>query len=240
MARKVVKMTEAIKVALSASILSGFFNGTDAAQADAAVAKAEGGRLAYLFGFFPNTDATALREACKGLRDTAEKDHGAKSPEHRTASQRAKEVTALWGAWSFAEFKPEGMGYHKAVASAYAALKAKGIRANGAPIPTKDEKEVRVQAGMVAAEYAAAELLKRKLEKEGKPVTEEVLQAERERTRKAIERDGANTMAKAIVRRKGIQFGQWLVEALEATISVAQHEKDEQDKATAEKKAATA
>lgn len=229
---QVTKMEEKTK-AISLGVVAAFYGGKDAEQVNAKVAQAEQPRIKWLFSFFPASDLSDVRQAVKDYRDGAKTEHGDKSPQHKSAVQRMKEFAALFGAWKFADYTPEGIGYHKAVEGAYAALKAKNIRANGAGIPDKVEREIGRQAGIVAAEYQAAEMARHKAEQQGKTLTDEELQAERTRTRDGIEKAGAVSMASTLYKRKGAQFCNWLIDALESAIITGDQEVPEKERKAA-------
>lgn len=218
---KVQKMERTKVGPLSAAILAAFFSGKDAEQASAKVAAVEQPRLQYLFGFFPQSDLSDVQTAVKEMRQQAKAEHGDESSQYKTAKVRAAEVTTLYGAYRFADLKEPVGGYKATVEAARAALKAKRIKPNGQAIPEKWERDVQREAGIKAAEWEAAEMARRKAEQKGEKFTDADAQAEMERTRNAIERQGANDMAATLFKRKGATFCGWLIEALEGNIAAA-------------------
>ena len=220
----VVQMQAVTVKALSGAILAGFFNGSDAEQISGKVAALEQPRIAYLFSFFPQTDAADVRKAAKEYREDAKKTHGPDSPQYRTAKVRAAEVVTLDGAWRHAGFKPEGMGYGAAVSAARTALKAKNIRANGQSIPSETEKRIGKEASLIAAQYQEVEMARHKAEATGTAFTDADAEKVRAATKDARDKAGAVSMAATLFKSKGADFCGWLVEALDALQAVAAQE----------------
>jgi hypothetical protein len=226
-----VKVTKLQKdSAVTAAILMAFYNGSDAQKTADKVATLEGSRLDWLFKHFERSEVSDMREAVKGMKAQADKEANGdkKAPAYRSAQTRAGEAQALFGAYTFAEWKPDGIGYHAAVEQARGTLKNKGIRWDGNNIPDAIARAVRKDARTTAAVFEAAELAKRRAEAAGKPLTEEQIEEQRERTREAIEKQGARQMAATLYKRKGAEYCAHLVEAIEALQAQEQQEQEQQ------------
>lgn len=223
MAKKVHQMQQQPKV-LDAAILAAFFNGTDAQKTEAKVAELEGSRLNWLVRHFDVSEVADVQKATKEMKA------GAAEAEKKTVAVRASEVQTLFGAYKFADWKPDGMGYHKAVETARKELKARNIRWNGGAIPDAIQKAVRKEARTNAAAFEEAEIAKRRAEAAGKPLSEDEVEAVREKTLAAIERRGAHQMAATLYKRKGAEFCGWLIEALEAKMAEGVKDQAEQEK----------
>jgi hypothetical protein len=222
---------------LTSVAIKAFFEGKDAEHTSQKVAQIEGSRLQSLFRYFPNTDVSSVKEAVKGYREAVEREHekegGKKSSAYKVASNRASDITNLYGAWRFKQLKPEGLGYHDAVARARELLKTGNLRWDGGAIPTKDEKSINKQAE--TAGRLAMLVEKEKLQYErahpGEEVTTEKLAEMRQKNADAIRKAGAIDMSRKLYERQGAEFCSWMIDALEACIaSGEQEEAKEQEK----------
>lgn len=222
--------------ALSGAILKAFFEGSDAKAAAQKIAQTESSRLKYLFAMFPQTSVEAVKAATKEYREMAKKEHGAKSSQENTARNRAMEVQALYGAYRWTDFQPDGMGYHAAVTEARSRLKAKLVKWDGGKVPEKWERDVRKEVETDAQIALAAKLEAKRREQAGEEVTEEVLANITANAKQQQERAGMVTLAGGLVRKYGPEKCEWLIEALEGAIASARQQA--QEKAEAARKAA--
>jgi hypothetical protein len=224
---------------LSASIISAFFNGEDAQKTQEKVAQVEGSRMQWLFRYFPNSTVADVKEAVKGFKAQAEEEHGKKSPAYKSASNRAGDIQALYGAYRFANWKPDGMGYQKATEAARAILVEKSLKWDGNHKPTDTEKADRKAAENVGKQAAMVELERREFERAnpGVEITPEKIEEFRAQVAESVKRAGAVKMADAIFEKHGHEFSGWLVERLEALVHEAEQAKAEQDKAEKRKAA---
>jgi hypothetical protein len=225
--------------AISAAIVTAFFEGEDAQKTQEKVAQVEGSRMQWLFRYFPNSTVEDVREAVKGFKAAAEEKHGKKSPAYKSASNRAGDVQNLFGAWKFAGWKPDGMGYQKATEAARQVLAEKLLKWDGKHKPTDTEKADRKAAESVGRQAAMVELERREFERKnpGVEVTPEKLDEFRAQVAESVKRAGAVKMADAIFEKHGHEFSGWLVERLEALVHEAEQAKAEQDKAEKRKAA---
>jgi hypothetical protein len=234
MATKVQDMTQAQKPVevkpINAAILLAFYNGSDAEKTANKVAELEGTRLKYLMAHLGRSEVSDVKEAVKGMKEAADAEAKGdkKAPVYRSAQNRSRDVQLIYGALMFGEWKPEGVGYQKAVEQARETLKAKALRWDGQAIPDAIAKAVRKDARTEAAVFEAAELVKRRAEAAGKEISDDEIEAERERTREAIEKQGARQMAQTLYKRKGSQFCAWMAEAFEALDAQAEQESEKQ------------
>lgn len=206
---------------ISAAVLMAFFNGTDAQQTGAKVAELEGSRLNYLLKHFERSELSDVKDAIKGMKAQADAEAKGdkKAPVYRSAQTRAGEVQAMFGAFTFADWKPKGIGYQKAVEQARQVLNEKGIRWDGTVKPDQIAREVRKEARTTAAVFEQVELAKRRAEAAGKELTAEEVEEQRQRALDASVKQGARQMAATIYKRKGVDFSSWLIESLEALIA---------------------
>lgn len=215
MDKQVVSLIEAVQApkTISVGVLTAFYSDADAEKA---VGQADQSRLEYLFGYFPMSALADVQTACKEYRK-AHKD----TPTAKTANQRSKEAAALFGAFTFAGFKPSGMGYHATVQAAYAALKSKGIKANGAKIPERWEKQVNEQATNVAEVWKATEYARRKAEQQGKDFTDEQAAEVQAKAREDLATASARKFAATLMKRKGGLWCGYLCNALIDLVNAA-------------------
>lgn len=223
MDKQVVSLIEAVQApkTISVGVLTAFYSDADAEKA---VGQADQSRLEYLFGFFPTSALADMQEACKDYRKARKG-----TPEEKTANQRSKEAAALFGAFTFAGFKPSGMGYHATVQAAYGALKAKGIKANGKPIPAKWEKQVNEQANNVAEVWKATEYARRKAEQAGKDFTDEQAAEVQAKAREDLATAGARKFAATLMKRKGALWCGYLCNALIDLVNAAMEDQGSGD-----------
>lgn len=229
------KVSSMVGAALSATTLKAFFEGSDATKVAEKVAQAEGSRMQYLFGMFPQSDVSTVRAAVKGYKELAEKEGGAKSPQHKTAGVRGSEIQTLYGAWRFGEFKPDGMGYHAAVGAARATLKGAGIRWTGDKIPEKWERDVRKQVEQEAQVELATRMDEERAKQKGEELTPEQVEALREKHAEESQKADMVALGRGLLKKYGAEKCGWLVDILESQIAAA--EQSARDKA-AERKAA--
>lgn len=207
--------------ALSGAVLKAFFEGSDAKAAAQKIAQTEGSRLKYLFAMFPQSSVEAVKTAVKEYREMAKKEYGEKSPQENTARNRAMEVQALYGAFRWADFKPDNIGYHSAVTESRNILKSRNIKWDGSKIPEKWEKDVRRQVEQDAQVELAARMERARRERAGEELTEEQYKDITEQARQQQERAGMVTLAGGLVRKYGPDKAEWLIEALEGAIASA-------------------
>src|SRR3990167_9459276 len=112
MSNKVTKLAPkgAVPQSLSAAVLTAFYFGPEQARTESGIAKVEVSRLKYLFGFFPTSDTSAVREACKGLQEAGEKmsDKGKASAQYASAKALAAEVKPCTGPITSTDSIPRG------------------------------------------------------------------------------------------------------------------------------------
>ena len=211
---------------LSAALISAFFEGSDAKAVSAKVAEVESSRMQSLFRTFPTSDTSTVRKAVSEYR----KEHKGK-PTQRTASTRAAEIVALYGAARWADLKPEG-GYHALVASARDLLKAKGIRWDGQKIAEKWEKDIRAEVEQKAqVELAARMEVERQERATGQDLSDDAEKAFYTKADQDQAKAGMVKLATAIVKKYGADKALYLIEALEGAITASEQK-------TQEKKAA--
>lgn len=226
---------------LSAAVLVAFFQGSEAVQTAEKVSALESSRLNYLIRHFEASDVSTVRTAVKDMKAQAEKDFGAKTPQHRTAGVRASEIQSLYGAWRFASLKPLEIkgGYHAVVDAARNTLKSQAIRWTGERIPEKWEKDVKKQVEQQADITLSVEMEREKFKRthNGDEPTAEALAEVKQRTADAIRKNGAVSMARKLFDKQGPEFCSWLIEALENCIITAEAEATEQVQEKQEKAA---
>jgi hypothetical protein len=107
---------------------------------------------------FDHMAYTDFSSACTDMVKVTE----AKAPESlKSAKNTASVLRAIFGAYTFAkerflkQYEPGKTGYHQAYAYAQAALKAQGVRANGNPILTDEQKQAKQAIKLENAAYKA-------------------------------------------------------------------------------------
>ena len=147
---------------LSAAVLHSLFDGEQAERDNKAVATAEKTRMDTLRTLIPNTSDTEIKAACKAYVDEWKKkvnfqkgDDRKAYPKLQYAENRASDVTLLAGAVKHAGYSLEGKGLHTAVTEARVLLKAKGLKKDGSPLPTKEEKEKKALVSTLKGKQAA-------------------------------------------------------------------------------------
>jgi hypothetical protein len=210
--------------AISAAVLKAFFEGNDAKAVAAKVAATEASRLNYLFAMFPNSGLDDVKTAVKEYKAQAKEQYGDKAPEVKSAQNRAGDVQNLYGAFRWAGFKPDGMGYQAACEAARAILREKKIRWTGEKVAEKWERDISREVERNAQVERAARLDAERMRRNGEEVSEEVEQQLREKHAEQQERAGMIALAGGLVRKYGIEKAQWLIEALEGAIAAAQQE----------------
>lgn len=210
--------------ALNSAVIAAFFTGSDAQKTSAKVAAIEAGRLAYLFHFFPNTPTADVKQAVREYRKEQKAQAKGDKAKEKSIANRAREVELLYGGWKLLGLKPEGIGYHDAVAFARNGLKEKGLKWDGAKVPQKWERELAKETAAEAQQrYEIAHEIKRR-ELEGEEVTPEVAEEiEMQVAAKAHRADMAK-LAQGLVSKYGIEKCAVLVEEMETAISAAQQE----------------
>ena len=221
--------------ALSGALLKAFYDGSDAKKVAEKVAQAEGSRMSYLFSMFPNTAVEQIKAAVKEYKDMAAKEHGEKSPGHKSAGVRGSEIQSLYGAWRWADFRPDGMGYKHAVDESRQMLKALNVRWTGERIPEKWERDVRKQVQRESDVELATRMEIEKRHRAGEEVTEEQAEAIKAEQAEQQQRADMVTLAGALFRKYGGEKCGWLIDALEGVI--ASGEQQERDAATAKRQA---
>lgn len=202
--------------ALTSATIAAFFNGKDAEKAQGQVAQIEGTRLTWLFAFFPNTDTIGMKKAVAEYKKGAKGD-GDKIP--KAISNRAGEIQSLYGASRFAEFKPEGMGYHEAVSQAVERLRSKRIRWDGGHVVEKYEREARAEVQKESAVELAVRVAQKKAEANGAEFTEAMEKQIRENVTEAVMTDDMSKLAAGLLRKHGHEKCGVLIEKLETSMA---------------------
>lgn len=229
---------------LTAVAIKAFFEGSDAVKTAENVAKIEGSRLQALFRYFPSTDVQSVKQASKEYRELVEKEHekdgGKKSSAYKVASVRASNVQTLYGGWRFENLKPEGLGYHDAVAEATKRLQAKNLKWDGSHVPTKDERAIDKEANMAGRLAYLTEKDRLKFERShpGEEMTAEKVEEIRQQNADALRKAGAIDMARKLYEKQGAEFCGWVINALEANIAKGEQEQQNEATAKAEQRAA--
>jgi hypothetical protein len=215
---------------LSAAILLAFYNGEDAKKTSEKVAQIEGSRLSYLFRHFPASDLSTIKQAIKEMKEMAREEHGDKSPQLKSAQNRAGDIQNLYGAWRFGQFKPDGMGYTDAVSAARQKLQSMKIKWTGDRQPEEWEKDVRKRVEAEANVLHAAEMEREKYKRahNGEEPSAEQLQQFRKDAQDALKKSGAVSMARKLYEKNGAEFCGWLIDALEGAIAAGAEEEPEQ------------
>lgn len=204
---------------LTAAVILGFFNGSDAQKAASAVAKVEGSRLQYLTRHFEVSDVATVKAAIKEYKaDGKDK----QASEKRVIQTRAGEIQALYGAYKLGGLKLDGFGYHDAVAESRKTLKEKGLKWDGARIPEKFERDIAQDVRRKAEIEMATRIEIAKREKAGEEVSENAAEEIEAEMARKMERADMNGLAAALVKKHGVEKSAWLIEAMEAEIAVAQ------------------
>jgi hypothetical protein len=225
---------------LTAHALVAFFSGSDATKANEKIVQAEMPRLQYLFKMFEASDVQTVKEAVKGLKDHAKAEAGdnTKAPQYRTASTRAGEVQAMYGAWRFGGFKLGEItgGYHYVAEKARETLKEKGIRWTGERVPEAWERDVRKRVDQKANVDLAAEMEREKFKRthNGEEPTSEQLEEVRQKAADQIQKAGAVQMARRLYEKQGAEFCSWLIESLEACITEGEQQEQESNTGNAQ------
>lgn len=210
--------------AISAAVLKAFYEGADAKAVAQKVAATEASRLNYLFAMFPNSGLEDVKTAVKEYKAQAKAQHGDKSPQLKSAQNRAGDIQNLYGAFRWAGFKPDGIGYQPACEAAKAILREKHIRWTGEKIAEKWERDISREVQRKAEVELAARKDAERMRRAGEDVSDEMEQQLREKHAEQQERAGMITLAGGLVRKYGTEKAQWLIEALEGAISAAQQE----------------
>lgn len=224
---------------LSGVILKAFFEGGDAKKVQEKVAAAEGSRLQYLIRTFPETSVEQVKVAVKEYKDATEREHPSDKKVMKVTLTRTGEIQALYGAWRWLEFKPEGMAYHDAVGTARTLLKEKAIRWAGDKIPEKWERDIRKGVEQKAqVELAAKMEIARAERTNGAELTEAEENAIYAKAAEQQAKADMVALARGLYKKYQAEKCEQLIEALETTI--AQEQQAEKDKVATAKTAKAA
>jgi hypothetical protein len=185
---------------------------------DSAPSSEEVTRLQSIVGPLQNM---ALSDGRKFLSDTVASTKATKADKpDATVKTRASEVGAIYGALKLVpSFKVEGMGYWKALSSARAALKERGINASGAKLLSPAEKAEKATARAIDVQDVRAIMGDTALTAEDKvqriAALEQAAAAE-------VAKGESSRHADRIIKANGVDYARELVAALEKAIGQAE------------------
>ena len=221
MTKQQVKEVGVVKVQaqLSTAVLHSLFDKGQAVKDDKSVAEAERTRMSTIVSAVKATSDTEIKAAIKGYIDDFKKEANWKSPKEngprpaivQIAYTRMSEFGTLAGALKHADLRvePGKVGYHTAVTLARVALKEKGLRPDGTPGKTADERNVdrmvKIQTTKQKAVNEKAAELVRQLKR---PLTVEEAQKLQADAEKLSTSATALDLARSIVITHGVMIAE--------------------------------